>query len=92
VRQGPEAVPRRLVPVLRRTVSTLINAQGIGDLAKLYALSAEHGFDFHVAYIPESFVGEASETFDREYMTKLFEYGYELALTGQQWTVVPAGK
>jgi hypothetical protein len=92
VRQESEIVPRRLVPVLRRTVSTLINAQGIGDLAKLYALSAEHGFDYHVAYIPESFEGEASETFDRTYMTKLFEYGYELALTGRQWKVVPASE
>ena len=92
VRQDSEAVPRRLVPVLRRTVSTLINAQGIGDLAKLYAMSAEHGFDYHVAYIPESFEGEASETFDRAYMTRLFEYGYELALTGRQWTLVPAGE
>jgi predicted patatin/cPLA2 family phospholipase len=92
VRQESEAVPRRLVPVLRRTVSTLINAQGIGDLAKLYAMSAEHGFDYHVAYIPESFEGEASETFDRAYMTKLFQYGYQLALTGRQWTVVPASE
>jgi len=89
--QESEAVPRRLAAIMKRTVSTLTNAQGIGDLAKLYAMSIEHGFDYHLAYIPESFDGEASETFDRAYMTKLFEYGYELARTGRQWTLVPTG-
>jgi hypothetical protein len=58
VRQDAKAVPRRLVPVLTRTVSTLIRAQGIGDLAKLYAISGEYGFSYHVAWIPDSFEGE----------------------------------
>jgi hypothetical protein len=89
VRQEAMPVPRRLAPVLTRTVSTLINAQGIGDLAKLYAVSTEYGFTYHVAYIPESFEGEPAETFDRDYMTRLFEFGYELARNGQQWTLVP---
>ncbi|NGX16131.1 patatin-like phospholipase family protein [Wenzhouxiangella sp. XN24] len=92
IRQDAKAVPRRLVPVLTRTVSTLIRAQGIGDLAKLYAVSGEHGFNYHVAYIPDSFEGEPAETFDREYMTRLFEFGYELARSGQQWTMVPTGE
>jgi predicted patatin/cPLA2 family phospholipase len=91
VRQDAEAVPRRLVPVLTRTVSTLVNAQGIGDLAKLYAVAAESGFDYHLAYIPDHFADEPTETFDRAYMTKLFEYGYELGRTGQQWTPVLTG-
>jgi hypothetical protein len=92
VRQDAKAVPRRLVPVMTRTVATLIRAQGIGDLAKLYAVSGEHGFNYHVAYIPDSFEGEPAETFDRDYMTRLFEFGYELARSGRQWTVVPTGE
>jgi hypothetical protein len=88
IRQDADAVPRRLVPVLRRTLSTLINAQGIGDLAKLYAMSTEHGFDYHLAYIADAFTGESTETFDPVYMSRLFEFGYELALAGQQWTLV----
>jgi hypothetical protein len=90
-RHEAEAVPRRLVPVLRRTVATLIRAQGIGDLAKLYAVSAESGFEYHLAYIPDDFAGEPTETFDRAYMTQLFEYGYELGRTGSQWTPVLTG-
>ena len=88
IRPEPEAVQRRLIPVLGRTVSTLINAQGIGDIAKLYAMSAEYGFNFQVAYIPDSFEGEAQETFDRQYMGRLFEFGYELARAGEAWTLV----
>lgn len=88
VRQESESVPRRLVPVMKRTVSTLITAQGIGDLAKLYAMSTDYGFDYHLAYIPETFVDTPTETFDPAYMTTLFELGYELALTGRPWTMV----
>ncbi|WP_405235155.1 patatin-like phospholipase family protein [Lentisalinibacter orientalis] len=88
IRPAPEAVQRRLIPVLGRTVSTLINSQGIGDIAKLYAMSAEHGFNFQLAYIPASFEGEPQETFDREYMGRLFEFGYELARADEAWTLV----
>nr|WP_240901035.1 patatin-like phospholipase family protein [Thioalkalivibrio sp. XN8] len=91
IQRDSEAVPRRLVPVLTRTVATLINAQGIGDLAKLYGTSTEYGFNYRVAWIPDSFEGKPAETFDREYMTRLFEFGYELARSDRQWTLVPTG-
>jgi predicted patatin/cPLA2 family phospholipase len=88
VRKESAEVPRRLIPLLERTMSTLINSQGIGDIAKLYALSVRHGFNCYLAHIPDIFEGEPTETFDRGYMTRLFELGFELGRTGQPWTIV----
>ena len=92
IREQPEPVPRRLAPVLTRTIATLIRAQGIGDLAKLYAVSAEYGFEYRLAFIPDHYADKPAETFDRAYMTRLFEFGYELGRSGQQWTLVPTGE
>lgn len=80
-----ETVPPRLLPVLRRTVSTLIRSQGIGDLARLYITAREYGLDYHLAYIPETFDGEPAEPFDREYMGRLFALGYGMAREGYPW-------
>jgi len=92
VRQDAVPVPRRLVPVLARTVSTLITAQGIGDLARLYVTAAGNGFNYQVAYIPDDYEDKPSETFDRDYMNRLFEFGYELGRSGGQWARAPTGE
>lgn len=92
IREQPEPVARRLTPVLTRTIATLIRAQGIGDLAKLYAVSGDYGFTYHVTYIPDDFTDKPTETFDQAYMSRLFEFGYQLGRAGEQWTLVPTGE
>lgn len=82
-----ETVPPRLGPVVTRTISTLIRSQGIGDLARVYIAAAEHGLNFHLAYVPNTLVGEATEMFDVNYMRQLFELGHEHARKGYPWTV-----
>jgi hypothetical protein len=82
-----ETVPTRLGPVVTRTISTLIRSQGIGDLARVYIAAEKHGLRFHLAYVPDTFVGEATEFFDSKYMQKLFDLGYSLAHEGYQWIV-----
>jgi hypothetical protein len=81
-----EIVPPRLGPVVTRTISTLIRSQGIGDLARVYIAAEEHGLKFHLAYVPKTFEGEATEIFDTKYMRELFDLGYELAREGYPWT------
>jgi hypothetical protein len=84
-----ETVPRRIVPILLRTVDSLIRTQGIGDIAQIYMLTQRDGLDFHVAYIPSSFTARPTEKFDNAYMRKLFEFGYERAKNGYPWTTGP---
>jgi predicted acylesterase/phospholipase RssA len=86
LQQPWKPVPRRLPDVVSRSVSTLIRSQGLGDLAKLYVVARENGFDYQVAYIPDDFELESTEAFDREYMRELFKLGYERANEGKAWT------
>ena len=80
-----QSVPRRLPAIASRSVSTLIKSQGLGDLTKLYVVASENGFDYQVAYIPDSFELESKEAFDRDYMRELFQLGYELSREGRVW-------
>lgn len=80
---------RRIVPILLRSVDSLIRTQGIGDLAQIYLLAQRDGLDFRLAYIPTSFTEQPREKFDPDYMRALFELGYESARSGYRWTTGP---
>ena len=87
---GLETAPRRLLPILLRSVDSLIRTQGIGDLAQIYLLSQRDGLLFNLAYIPSTFVEQPQEKFDPVYMRKLFEFGFERASAGYPWTSGPS--
>ena len=76
---------RRLVPIMSRSIDTLIGTQSIGNLVELYIVAREQGLDYRLAYIPQSFHAVADESFDKDYMNKLFRLGRERALADQAW-------
>ena len=80
-----------LLPIVTRSIDTLIRSQGIGDLYQIYALCNRDGIRFNLAFIPSSFKETATEAFDPVYMTKLFEFGYKEARAGYQWHDAPPG-
>jgi len=84
-----ETAPRRVLPILLRSVDSLIRTQGIGDLAQIYLLSQRDGLRFNLAYIPPSFKAQPQEKFDPVYMRQLFELGFERARSGYPWTSGP---
>jgi predicted acylesterase/phospholipase RssA len=86
-----EPVDPELVPITRRSVSTLIRTQGVGDLYRLYLLAGRDNIDYNLAFIPDTFHEKPAEEFDVEYMGKLFDLGYELARKGFAWEKVPPG-
>lgn len=86
---GFRSVPRRLVPIMSRTVASLIRTQGIGDMSTIYFLARRDGVDFHLAYVPDDFELTPAETFDRDYMRTLFEVGRKAARDGYPWITGP---
>ena len=86
-----ETVDRKIVPIVGRTIASLIRTQGIGDLLRLYFGSVRDGLAFHLAAIPEDFEVESNEPFDRNYMVKLYERGRTMALGGYPWVTDPYG-
>lgn len=84
-------VERRTLSIAGRAISSLIQTQGIGDLYKIYAMAQRDGIDYNLAYIPKRFYAPHTEDFDTEYMRKLFQTGYDLAVKGYPWEKAPPG-
>ena len=85
------SVDRSTIPVAIRTIDSLMGSAVLGDSYRIYLATQRDGIQYNLAYIPESFDEEASESFDKEYMTKLFNLGYQMAIDGYQWNAVPPG-
>jgi predicted patatin/cPLA2 family phospholipase len=86
---GFVSIERRLVPIMSRSVSSLIRTQGIGDMAMIYFAARRDGVDFNLAYVPDDFTLEPNESFDRDYMSQLFAVGHEAARKGFPWITGP---
>jgi predicted acylesterase/phospholipase RssA len=84
-------VKRSTLPIAVRTLDSLMGSVVMGDMYRIYLATLRDGLDYHLAYIPDSFTEQASESFDRAYMTKLFNLGYEMARDGYEWHTSPPG-
>lgn len=83
---GPwQEVPDKLADIAKRSVDTIVTAQGLGDIYQLYVFTKKRGGDFNLAYIPESHVPASKEIFDPVEMKKLFDLGFEEAVGGYHW-------
>ncbi|MFO0828184.1 MAG: patatin-like phospholipase family protein [Phycisphaerales bacterium] len=80
---------RSTMSILMRAVDALLQTQGVGDLYRSYVNAQRDGVDFNLAYIPASFKVESKEPFDPEYMTQLFQVGFDLAKNGYRWDKTP---
>ena len=92
-RQDPDwaQVERKTLSIAGRAVASLIHAQGIGDLYRIYAAAQRDGVDFNLSFIPSTFDFPHKEEFDNEYMRKLYDVGYNFAAKGSAWAKVPPG-
>lgn len=75
----------------RSALETLINAQGIGDLYRLYFAAKRDDIDFNLVSIPESFQMQTKELFDPAYMSALFSLGQNLVQQKEVWQKLPPG-
>jgi predicted acylesterase/phospholipase RssA len=86
-----QAVKLKLSAIASRSIDSLIRNNGFGDMYRLYLEAQQAGIDFNLAYIPSEFNVKATEPFDPEYMGKLFDLGYRMALSGYPWDKTPPG-
>lgn len=84
-------VDRKIIPIATRSISSLIRTQGVGDLYQIFALCQRDGNDFNLAFIPEEFNEPSTELFDTSYMTKLYQFAYDLAVKDDLWIKTPPG-
>ena len=84
-------VERAIFGIVDRSITSLIQTQGIGDLYRIYLATQRDQIDFNLAYIPETFTRTLNEPFETAYMQDLFRVGYDLAIKGYPWAKVPPG-
>lgn len=86
-------VPRRTIPIARRAISSLIHANGVGDLFRIYLTTLRDNVEFNLAYIPGTFTATRNEEFDPVYMAQLFDVGFQMgsAPGGYPWAPSPPG-
>ena len=84
-------VERQTLSIAARTMESLFNSLSYGDIYRIFLETLRDDFNFHLAYIPEGFNMESKEFFDPEYMTALFNVGYEMARDGYEWQTSPPG-
>jgi hypothetical protein len=84
-------VKRSLIHVAGRSIDTLIKWDGIADLYRIYAIAQRDGISYNYTSIPVDFGNESKSAFDKEYMTSLFQAGYDAALQDDPWKKVPPG-
>jgi hypothetical protein len=82
---------RHTVSIGERAIDALIQTQGINDLQRIYQTAQRDGVDFNLAYIGSDFNHPHKETFDPEYMQRLFDYAYGLSIKGYPWRKAPPG-
>jgi predicted acylesterase/phospholipase RssA len=84
-------VERRTLPITFQAIDTLIQYQTMGDLYRIYTITRRDGTDFNLGYIQDDFQATHTEDFDPTYMRKLYEYGFEKAMTpgGYDWSKEP---
>ena len=80
---------RRTLTIGARAILTVGQTQGINDVRRLYEIARRDKVDFNLAYIGTDFDAPHVEDFDTTYMKKLFDYGYDLSVSGQQWHKTP---
>lgn len=85
------SVRRRALPIAAHAISTLMRAQGLGDLERIYVLAQRDHVDYRLAFIPKSFVAARKEPFDTAYMRSLYRTGYDFGAAGVSWRNTPPG-
>ncbi|TDJ71737.1 MAG: patatin-like phospholipase family protein [Proteobacteria bacterium] len=87
----PQQTERKLASIAGRAISTMIKTAAVDDLFRMYAYTQREQLGFKYIDIPDDFESRAQEPFDPEEMGRLFETGYQLALSGDVWQTIPPG-
>ncbi len=80
-----EQTKRNIKTIAMRSLTVMINASSINDLFRIYHTSTEGNIGFNYVSVPDNFVNIANEPFDQEEMIKLYQLGYQTALSANAW-------
>lgn len=88
-----QSIKQNTIPIVTRSISTLIKTQGHANMYQLFLASQRDDVNMFARYIPQDFDLEPDEFFDEAFMNALFEVGYDLAKLphDELWIEAPPG-
>lgn len=89
---GPEwqNVDNSALKIAARATSTTVKYQGNADLFMDFLAIKQRGADFNVTAIGRDFPLKYVGPFNQQYMTKLYQHGYQKARYGNPWFKTPS--
>ena len=88
----PEATVRRqTLSIAQQSTSTMFAASGLNDAYRIYLTTKRDRVGYNLAYIASDFSEPYVGPFNRDYMNKLFAYGYDKGRSGKAWHKTPPG-
>jgi len=84
-----KAVDQKTLPIVGRSIQTLLQNQTSGGLYRIYRRVRDAGAAFNFLSIPPTFPYEPVEAFDPKYQAKLFDAGAELGRRRDPWLKQP---
>ncbi|SEO73429.1 Predicted acylesterase/phospholipase RssA, contains patatin domain [Rhodospirillales bacterium URHD0017] len=82
-------VERHTLDIAGRAIDTMIAISGYNDVIRIFAITQRDGIDYNLAFIGPDFNQVLPSSFDSAYMRALFDYGYQRAVRGYDWTKKP---
>ncbi len=79
----------KTLSITARSFNTLIKSDVYDTILGSYLLAQKQGFQFNLAYIPNSFSVKSLELIDPNYMRALFEYAHARGSLGGRWEHLP---
>ncbi len=80
-----EHLKPKTIPILTQSLATLLHAQAMGDIYRIYQAARLNNMELHLACIPGDFRDEPEEPFDMDYMNELYQLASAQAEAGDPW-------
>jgi predicted acylesterase/phospholipase RssA len=84
-------IDRKLSDISGRALSTMIKTAAKNDLYRIYTFTLRDDIRFHYVDIPAEHFSESDELFDLAEMNRLYDVGYELGISKDNWQDQPPG-
>jgi len=82
-------VKPRISKISETALTSLVNASLDADSMAIFHAAAESGLRLRATAIPSGFTAKPKELFDTNYMSALFQLGYQTGRSGKEWTLTP---
>jgi len=78
-----------IIPIVTRTIASLVKSQGLGDLYEIYEQTQEAGAEYRLAFVPDDMEVDHHDMFDPQAMKKMFHASFSMARDGYPWSLRP---